>query len=135
MLLPGSEITVERLATWIALHSQLDGLPWVVARPMPDSAQARVRTAAAEEASLAGLDEDSVRNAVDLFTEVSFQERAEAIAEEVSAVVPEILESVPDLARRIKQARNDVAHHLSSGLDETFRVRALEWLIVANSTS
>jgi hypothetical protein len=34
VLLPREELTVERLAKWIALNETLDGLAWSVARPV-----------------------------------------------------------------------------------------------------
>jgi hypothetical protein len=41
LLLP-KELTVERFANWIVLHSKLDGLPWAVARPLSGAVQRRV---------------------------------------------------------------------------------------------
>lgn len=41
-LLAPDQLTVERFATWIALHTRLDGLTWVVARHMTGAVQARV---------------------------------------------------------------------------------------------
>lgn len=70
-----------------------------------------------------------------LFTEVSFQQRAEAVIAEVCSHIPEIAESVVDLAARIKKARNDLAHHLPGDADEALKTRALEWLVVANTTA
>lgn len=66
---------------------------------------------------------------------MSFQERAEAIVAEVSEAVPEITEHITDLPRRITNARNDIAHHLTRGSDRPLETRALEWLVVANATS
>ena len=41
-LLPASQLTIERYAAWIALHTKLDGLTWVVARPFNGAVQTRV---------------------------------------------------------------------------------------------
>lgn len=38
-LLSRDQLTVERFSKWIALHSRLDGLTWVVARPSPGAVQ------------------------------------------------------------------------------------------------
>jgi hypothetical protein len=48
--------------------------------------------------------------------------------------MPEIAESIPDLPRRIKKARNDLAHHLARKGPAPLRIRALEWLVVAEAT-
>lgn len=171
-LLTREQLTLSRFAKWIALHSQLDGLPWVIARPVSGSVQARVllltplvegfhrrlpdyekakfsgvakpvlrrlskaaRRAAGAQADAEGLDQKKVKESVVLFTEVSFQQRAEAVIAEVCSHIPEIAESVVDLAARIKKARNDLAHHLPGDADEALKTRALEWLVVANTTA
>jgi hypothetical protein len=41
-LLTRDHLTVERFAKWIELHGRLDGLPWVVARPLSGAEQTRV---------------------------------------------------------------------------------------------
>lgn len=41
-LLPARQLTIERYATWITLHTKLDGLTWVVARPFNGAVQTRV---------------------------------------------------------------------------------------------
>lgn len=66
---------------------------------------------------------------------MSFQKRAEDIVAEVCRVLPEITESITDLPRRIKQARNDLAHHLARKAPPPLRTRALEWLVVSEATS
>jgi hypothetical protein len=171
-LLTRDHLTVKGFAKWIALHSKLDGLTWVVARPFLGAVQTRVllltplvegfhrrlpdyekrkfpgaancvlrriskaaRKAAGAQADAEGLDRKRVKDAVVLFTDVSFQQRAEAVVAEVHSVVPEIAESFDDLPRRIKKARNDIAHHLSSGAEAPLEIRALEWLVVAEATS
>lgn len=50
-------------------------------------------------------------------------------------MLPEITESISDLPRRIKQARNDLAHHLARKAPAPLRPRVLEWLVVAETTS
>jgi hypothetical protein len=49
--------------------------------------------------------------------------------------MPEIAESISDLPQRIKKARNDLAHHLARKSVAPLRTRALEWLVVADTTS
>ncbi|GAB3019516.1 HEPN domain-containing protein [Mycobacterium bourgelatii] len=41
-LLTRDQLTVERFAKWIDLHNKLDGLAWVIARPLPSGEQTRV---------------------------------------------------------------------------------------------
>ncbi|MDC8980678.1 hypothetical protein PR370_01055 [Mycobacterium marinum] len=41
-LLPREQLNIERFSRWIALHSSLDGLSWVVARPSAGAVQTRV---------------------------------------------------------------------------------------------
>lgn len=41
-LLRPDQLTIERYAQWIALHSKLDGLTWVVARPYKGAVQTRL---------------------------------------------------------------------------------------------
>jgi hypothetical protein len=93
------------------------------------------RDAAVPQAEAAGLEQQQVSDAIIFLTEVSFQSRADAIVAEVCAVIPEIAESIPDLPRRIKKARNDLAHHLARKAPAPLRTRALEWLVVAEATS
>lgn len=91
------------------------------------------RTAAVTQASVEGLDSSLVANAVTFYRQVSFQERAQAIVAEVCSVVPEISESITELAGRITKARNSLAHILDDGTP--LEDRALQWLIVSGATS
>ena len=93
------------------------------------------RAAAGVEAEDAPLDPERVKDAVIFLTEVSFQNRAEAIVAEVRRVMPEIAESITDLPRRITKARNDLAHHLAKKTGPPLQARALEWLVISEATS
>jgi hypothetical protein len=171
-LLTPDQLTIKHYANWIALHTMLDGLTWVVARPFMGDVQTRVlllttiiegfhralpgyekrkfpdadspalrrifdaaRAAAVTQAATEGLDQKRVENAVTFYTEVSYQDRAEAIVTEVSGVIPEITESISEFPRRIKKARNDLAHHLTREATKPIVARALEWLVVSNALS
>lgn len=171
-LLPREQLTVERFSKWIALHTKLDGLPWVVARQHSDAVQTRIlllaplfeafhrwlpeyqqakfpgvaksvlkriskaaRQAAGAQATAEGLSPEPIEQATVLFRDVSFQERAAAIVTEVTNAVPEISESVSELPRRITKARNEIAHHLTTDSDKPIEIRALEWLVIANTTA
>ncbi len=93
------------------------------------------RAAAGVQAEGAELDQQRVNDAVIFLTEVSFQNRAEAIVAEVCRALPEVAESISDLPQRITKARNDLAHHLSKKAQPPLRARALEWLVVSEATS
>lgn len=93
------------------------------------------RKAAAAQATVEGLDPNRVEQATDFFREVSFQQRADAIAAEVTSVIPEVAEFTSELPRRITKARNDLAHHLTEEDDVSIEIRALGWLVVANTTA
>jgi hypothetical protein len=171
-LLTPDQLSIKHYTNWIALHTMLDGLTWVVARPFIGDVQTRVlllttiiegfhrampgyekrkfpgvdkpvlrqileaaRSAAVTQAAIEGLDQDPVENAVTFYTEVSYQDRAEAIVAEVSCVIPEITESISEFPRRIKTARNDLAHHLTREAKKPIVARALEWLVVSNGLS
>ncbi|UQB93080.1 MULTISPECIES: HEPN domain-containing protein [Mycobacterium] len=169
-LLKPDQLSIESYAKWIELHTKLDGLTWVVARPFMGAAQTRVllltaliegfhrglpgyeqakfpgvaknvlrrvyeaaRTAAVTQASAEGLDSSLVAKAVTFYRQVSFQERAQAIVTEVCSVVPEISESITELAGRITKARNSLAHILDD--KAPLEDRVLQWLIVSGATS
>ncbi|OBB90715.1 HEPN domain-containing protein [Mycobacterium sp. 852002-40037_SCH5390672] len=171
-LLLRNELTVERFSKWVALHSRLDGLSWVVARPSSGSVQMSVlafapliegfhrrlpgyeqakfpgvakcalkrvlqaaRKAAAAQAAVEGLDPSRVEQAADFYRDVSFLQRADAIVAEVTSVIPEVAEFTPGLPRRITKARNALAHHLTKDDDIPIETRALNWLVVANTTA
>lgn len=171
-LLTPESLGIGSYAKWIALHSKLDGLTWVVARPFMGAVQTQVlllttlvegfhraldgyekskfpgikkqvltrirnaaEKAAKEAAATEGLPESTAEKAtLTLHTEVSFQERARAIVDEVCAsAAPEIKESVGDLPKRIKTARNDLAHQDQKGASKPLDQRVLSWLVVSDS--
>jgi hypothetical protein len=75
------------------------------------------RNAAGEQAKTEeGMDPDlvcaAVLNAVIHVEEVGYRTRAQDITDKVTTAVPELTESVPDLAGKLTGARNDIAHHL-----------------------
>lgn len=81
----------------------------------------RIKKAAREAAAVRaedekGMDPDLVRtavhNAVCHFEDVGYRTRAQDITGQVTSAVPELAESVPDLAGKLMAARNDIAHHL-----------------------
>lgn len=79
----------------------------------------------------------AVMDAVSHFEDVDYLERADAVVRRVSAVVPEITESIAieDLSEQLKNARNEMAHQLLLDEEkEPFRVRGLRWLLVAQIT-
>jgi len=120
-------------------HRQLPGYQQDKYPGVPKAAIRRILDAAREatiaQAAAEGLDTERVKNSLVLHTDVSFLERAEAMVAEVCSAVPEIAESITNLPRRIRNARTDLAHQLSSEADNLIEVRALEWRVVANALS
>ncbi|MCV7045711.1 hypothetical protein H7J08_13685 [Mycobacterium frederiksbergense] len=97
------------------------------------------RRAAAEKASTAvGLDSNqvkaAVRNALSHFEEVDYLTRAEDLVDEVCSVIPEITESVPDLAKLLSRVRNNRAHQLPQETERTMDVWVNELIVVATTT-
>jgi hypothetical protein len=68
--------------------------------------------AAAEKEMDRDLVHTAIKNAVGHFESVDYRTRAQDITDEVTSIVPELVESVPDLAGKLIDARNDIAHHL-----------------------
>jgi hypothetical protein len=110
---------------------------------VPKGALRRVReaawNAAAEQAEKEGLDRqlvlDLVKQAVGHVGDVSFRDRADGVVTEVCGAVPEIAESVADLAARLTKARNDFAHHLLyDEAKEPLADRVLRWAVLAQVT-
>jgi len=76
-----------------------------------------------------------VEQATNHVGDVSFRERASVIVAEVSAAVPEIVESIADLPGRITVARNDIAHHLKLKVTkEPLADRYARWMVVTTIT-
>jgi hypothetical protein len=80
-----------------------------VKRAARDAAGERAET---EEGMDPGLVRTAVMNAVIHIEDVGYRTRAQDITDEVTTAVPELAESVPDLAGKLTVARNDIAHHL-----------------------
>jgi hypothetical protein len=75
------------------------------------------RHGAAERAkSEKSMDPEKVRQevgkAVGHFEDVDYQTRAQDIVKEVTHAVPELAESIPDPAKKLTAARNEITHHL-----------------------
>lgn len=154
-LLPRDELTVGRLATWIALNDRLDGLASAAGEPVYGPVQVQVlvttslveglhrrfgdvyeqsqfpeasrttvdklkkaaRRAAADRAeTLARVEPElahaAVKDAVSHIEDVGYRTRAQDILNEVTRAVPEVTQSIPDLADELMTARNDITHHI-----------------------
>jgi hypothetical protein len=121
-------------------------LPYPQSRFAADQKPAltRIRAAAVEAATAqaqadGGLDpaliHDLVEQATNHVGDVSFRERASVIVGEVSAAVPEIVESIADLPGRITIARNDIAHHLKLKVKkEPLADHYARWMVVTTIT-
>ncbi len=91
--------------------------------------------AAAEEGMDPDLVRTAVKDAVSHFEDVGYRTRAQDITDEVTSVVPELVESVPDLAGKLMAARNDIAHHLVLNDEkEPFTDRIDRWVVVSYVT-
>jgi hypothetical protein len=85
------------------------------------------------------MDPDLVRaaviDAVSHFEDVGYRTRAQDIADGVTSAVPELTESVPDLAGKLMAARNELAHHLAlSDEREPFGNRVDRWVAISYVT-
>lgn len=104
-----------------------------------DRVKKAARDAAARAAAEKGFDPDLVRSAVmdavSHFEDVGYRVRAQDIIDEVIRAVPELGESVPDLAGKLMAARNDIAHHLVLDEEkEPFVDRVDRWVVVSTVT-
>jgi hypothetical protein len=82
-----------------------------------------------------GLVRAAVKDAVSHFEDVGYRTRAQDIADEVTSAVPELTESVPDLAGKLMAARNELAHHLVlSDEREPFGNRVDRWVAISYVT-
>jgi hypothetical protein len=82
-----------------------------------DRVKKAARNAAAGQAAAEnGMDPSLVRTAVKdsvcHFEDVGYRTRAQNITDEVTRAVPELAESIPDLAAKLTVTRNDIAHRL-----------------------
>jgi hypothetical protein len=95
------------------------------------------RNAAKDQAAKEqGMEPDLVRNAVQdavcHFEDVGYRTRAHDIIGTVTSVVPELVESVPDLAGKLMAARNDLAHRLVlSDAKEPLADRIDRWVVIS----
>jgi hypothetical protein len=101
--------------------------------------QAARRAANAKAADEQNLDPDKVRtavkDAVGHFDQVDYLRRAEDVVTTVCGAIPEINESVAALPKRLKDARNEMAHQLPlDHEEEPLEVRYLRWLVVSQVT-
>ena len=94
------------------------------------------RQSAGTEAELLGnIDRRSSENAVVFLREIGFRTRVADVVDEVCAVVPEIVESVPDFTKLLYKARNELAHHsVADEQDDPFEVRVLRWIVASTVT-
>lgn len=116
-------------------------LPYSQSKFPSDSRAAlkRVRRAAADaaraQAASEGLDAELVAASLAFFGEVSFRDRATEVVSVVSAAVPEIAESVPNLPALLTETRNELAHHLiPDEVREPLEARYLRWILVSTVT-
>lgn len=74
----------------------------------------------------------AVKDAVSHFEDVGYRTRAQDISDKVTSAVPELAESVPDLAGKLMAARNEIAHHLVMNDEkEPFADRIDRWAVVS----
>ncbi len=105
-----------------------------------DRIQQAARRAAKEKAAgEQNLDPEQVRNAVKdavgHFDDVDYLQRADDVVTMVCTVLPEINESVAELPKRLRDARNEMAHQLPLDYgEEPLEVRHLRWLVVSYIT-
>ncbi|SKF14663.1 Uncharacterised protein [Mycobacteroides abscessus subsp. abscessus] len=92
------------------------------------------REAVRAQAEVHGIDPGAAAESLQFLTDVSFRMRATEIVNEVCSVIPELKESVADLAGQITKARNDFAHHLIVDRQkEPLELSYLRWLIVVTA--
>jgi hypothetical protein len=97
-----------------------------------DAAFAR---AEAEKGIDPNLVRTAVKDAVCHFEDVGYRTRAQEITDKVTSVVPELAESVPDLAGKLTAARNDITHHLVLNDEkEPLADRIDRWVVVSYVT-
>lgn len=98
------------------------------------------RRAAAERAmTVQKMDSDlvhtAVKDAIGHFEDVGYRARAQDIINDITGAVPELTESIPDLAGKLMTARNELAHHLVlSGEKEPFGDRINRWVAISYVT-
>jgi Apea-like HEPN/ApeA N-terminal domain 1 len=97
--------------------------------------KAAAERAAAEEGMNPDLVHTAVKDAAGHFEDVGYRTRAQDIINKVTSVVPELVESVPDLAGKLMAARNDLAHHLMLNNEkESLTDRIDRWVAVSYVT-
>lgn len=108
----------------------------------PDVPRAELRSirraaadAARAQAEVVGVDSELAATSLNFFGEVSFRDRANEVLADVCDAVPEITESVPNLAALLTETRHELAHHLIPDEDrEPLETRYLRWIVVSTVT-
>lgn len=143
--LPRTELTVDLIARWIALNSRLDGLAWAVHE---------LRKGAVQVQTILGtsLIEGYHRRLDNIYDQKkvvtrprkgggapvqkrepkSFYDRTEDVLGEVADVVPDLIAAIPDCARVLTNARNDIAHH-SVDTTRSYEERFVGWTVVTRA--
>jgi hypothetical protein len=106
---------------------------------VPKAALKRIRGAASDgarrQAEIEGLNADQAANSLNIFGAGSFRDRVKTVIADVCASVPEITESVPNLADLLTTTRHELAHHLvPDDSKEPFESRVLRWIVVSTVT-
>lgn len=94
-----------------------------------------ITDAARAQAEAVGVDSEVAAKSLNFFGEVSFRDRANEILNDVCDVVPEIAESVPNLAALLTETRHELTHHLIPDEErEPLETRYLRWIVVSTLT-
>jgi hypothetical protein len=125
------------------LHRRLSGYKQSQFPEASANARKQVKKAARDSAaerakSVKGMDSElvreTVRSALSHVEDVGYRSRAQDILDEVTSVVPELTESIPDLAGKLVTARNEIAHHLLGDEKEPLADRFDRWVVVSYVT-
>lgn len=143
---PTGAIQAQALVATTLLEGIHRRLPFVQTRfpRLSNSVKKQIRSAARSAAigvasNVEGADVKAVDKAVtdclSHFSATSYLNRANDIVVEVGAAVPELILAVPSLPILLKEARNDLAHHLAKteSIDDLV-VLIDHWLIAAKAT-
>lgn len=106
-----------------------------LARVKKTARNAAAVQAEAEEEMDSDLVHTAVMVAVGHFEDVGYRTRAQDIVDQVTSAVPQLAESVPDLAGKLMAARNELAHHLVlSDEKDPFARRIDRWVVISYVT-
>ncbi|MGV9671312.1 HEPN domain-containing protein [Gordonia sp. NPDC003504] len=126
------------------LRSFSDGTMRFPQRRFPEASKSELRNvrlaaksgAEVEATKYATIDAEVIakatNDALSHLGDVGFANRAVDILTDIADVVPDLIQSVPNLAKVVKDARNDLAHHLT-GRDGPGGTAFHRWTIVAHS--